>query len=91
MTTTDKLNVAISHLTIAKQSIAHAIETIGIRQTESKQLEVIRKDLLNMIDWLTTMDNATTTRCPNHAHGGETRCPRGGSDLQIWQRKQWGE
>ncbi len=32
-----------------------------------------------------------TVRCPNHAHGGATRCPRGGAALQIWQRKQWGD
>lgn len=29
-------------------------------------------------------------RCPNHANGGATSCPRGGAALQVWQRKQWG-
>ena len=32
-----------------------------------------------------------TVRCPDHRGGGATRCPRGGADLQIWQRKQWGD
>ncbi len=30
-------------------------------------------------------------RVPNHRSGGATYAPRGGSALQIWQRKQWGE
>ena len=32
-----------------------------------------------------------TVRCPDHRNGGATRCPRGGADLQIWQRRQWGD
>jgi hypothetical protein len=32
-----------------------------------------------------------SVRCPNHWGGGATRCPRGGADLQIWQRKMWGD
>ena len=32
-----------------------------------------------------------TVRCPDHRNGGTTRCPRGGAELQIWQRKQWGD
>ncbi len=34
---------------------------------------------------------ATSVRCPDHARGGATRCPRGGAALQLWQRAQWEE
>lgn len=39
----------------------------------------------------TTESPSATVRCPDHRNGGATRCPRGGADLQIWQRKQWGD
>jgi hypothetical protein len=34
---------------------------------------------------------SNVVRVPNHRDGGVTNAPRGGADLQIWQRKQWGD
>lgn len=36
-------------------------------------------------------EKSDRVRCPNHRSGGATSCPRGGAELQIWQREQWGE